>query len=588
MSIFGTCPYCNLPLRFNKNYCVRCRKPLVTDVEGKDKSFDWGKDKDSYYTDITNLQITKIEKIRKEKKIIAYLNTVAARTYGQDYRYTKEASKGIGGIQQTDEEYVDYKEKSVPADVIPYDLYRDQSEELWLGMYKLTRPKESQNTNRKNSIARQVQKERLLYTSTFDDTLKRKKPDTFQQVLNVQRATEKVTELVKAQTKAKSTRGGVFYIKELGMLSKTTATQTNPRSVSPTVSIELLFPPQTLVARSEYDTPQLIALRENAGTQFTALGDPLDITTPLEGPWDIGPQEEAYIAQAQETSSTMASQVADAKKKLTRKRAMYLGLGIWTAQAMATMATEYGAPYGLKPEAIIGPVPLYSVQSMERAKSDRKLKNRAVGDVFLAHQKGNRDIFKVDGTLTGPFRYIYLWMLIQLQKTGQGKEVNLTQGNILQANALTDLTNKVGAKTNALNYEEHRTFPIITQFQIMSNMYLQTIEWHRSVEDGLDVIKYHLLFRKWFRPHRFEVFNSSTSPNLIEGAQSFSMTSEVSEGRWEFALDSVWKTARTLGEVWGHIVLGSDGIPSQLVKREALYSIKKLVDGYGGGLFNLA
>ena len=63
------------------------------------------------------------------------------------------------------------------------------------------------------------------------------------------------------------------------------------------------------------------------------------------------------------------------------------------------------------PEVIVGPVPLYSVQRIQRGISDRKIKYRAIGDLFLAHQKGTKDSLRIDGTLFGPQRYLFLTAL---------------------------------------------------------------------------------------------------------------------------------------------------------------------------------
>ena len=252
-------------------------------------------------------------------------------------------------------------------------------------------------------------------------------------------------------------------------------------------------------------------------------------------------------------------------------------------------------PFGLKPEAVVGPVPLYSIQQLERAKSDRKMKTRALGDVFLAHQKGNRDVLRLDGTLQGPLRFYYLWLLITLQSSSEAQEKNLLDAGatLNPAAFVTPPKDIIKAKNNMLNYEIHRTFPIITQFAIMTNMYLQTIEWHRSVEEGQDVIKYHLLFRKYVQGNEYHLFDplyDPSDPTKLIGAKAFSLSSGKvgTVGKWlEFSIDAIWKMMRMYGEIYGHMLIKSDGKESWEVDQEAVSSVDKLTTSYQGKLFGL-
>ena len=151
---------------------------------------------------------------------------------------------------------------------------------------------------------------------------------------------------------------------------------------------------------------------------------------------------------------------------------------------------------------------------------------------------------------------------------------------------------RTGAKTNAINYEEHQTFPIITQFQILLNMYLQTIEWHRTVEDGQDVIKVHLLFRKWIPPTSFFVWNKPTDDGeakiMGNTGYGFEKGKLGAARKWlEFGMDTTWKMMRMYGEVVGHYAIGSDGSTKEEIDQESLSSLNKLLVGYTGGLFKL-
>jgi len=192
------------------------------------------------------------------------------------------------------------------------------------------------------------------------------------------------------------------------------------------------------------------------------------------------------------------------------------------------------------PEAIIGPVPLYSIQSIERSRSDRIVKYRAIGDVFLAHQQGTKDSLRIDGTLTGPLRNIYLVLLQALQTRGEQRLEEIK--NIATADAGQLDIQPAGAKEAKPMYEVHETFPIITRTSIMLDMYLQTIEWHQSVDEGVDCIKYHLLFRKYIEPYGWQAL--STDDNDVKKFNTNYRKLLSERRRLELLYDVVWKTIR--------------------------------------------
>lgn len=245
------------------------------------------------------------------------------------------------------------------------------------------------------------------------------------------------------------------------------------------------------------------------------------------------------------------------------------------------------------PEAIFGPALLYSTQMIERAKSDRKLKNRALGDVFLAHQKGNSDIVRIDGTLTGPQRFIMLALLLKLQKDGEGFVTDLSKysGIVFDPTAPPASAEVQKSEKQQLNYEEHRTLPLVTRTHIMLNMYLQTIEWHRSVEDGQDTIKYHLLFRKHIPSTAWRAFNPQKYTNdegkPVAGAGYQLLDQRAQARRWlEFSLDLAWKIARTVGEVHLHMLINSGGQQEHEV-HQGFQDVSNVVTGYQGKILGV-
>jgi len=285
---------------------------------------------------------------------------------------------------------------------------------------------------------------------------------------------------------------------------------------------------------------------------------------------------------------TIENTIADIPpKERDYKGAKALAIALGSYISLLMLNTRFGA----KPEIICGPVPLYSVQMTERAKSDRKLKNRAIGAVFLAHQKGNRDIFRVDGVLRGPLRYVYLWMLVELQKEGKGKTINLSQSNmpVFAEGVPAAIEEMTTAAKGQLNYEIHQTFPIITQFQILTDMYLQTVEWHRGIEDGQEMIRYHLLFRKYFPTNVWRAFNPLGDESEPLTSSKFKVYSLGRKNRqWiESGIDALWKTYKMFGEIYPHLALQSDGKNVAHIDREALSNTKRLVLSYSGKLLGL-
>jgi len=277
------------------------------------------------------------------------------------------------------------------------------------------------------------------------------------------------------------------------------------------------------------------------------------------------------------------------ERKSMSRTAVLRMLGYGVQMGYSFLNSEYVR----SPEIIFGPVLLYSVQMVERAKSDRKLKNRALGDVFLAHQKGNRDICRIDGTLFGPQRYVMLALLVKLQKDGEGFVTNLSnKSGIVFETMAPPAQGEIQKSTKQhFNYEEHKTMPLVTRTHVMLNMYLQTIEWHRSIEDGIDVIKYHLLFRKHVPSTAWRAFNPQKYTNdegkPLAGAGYQLLDSRAQVKRWlEYSLDLAWKVARTFGEAYLHMMIDNDG--SREVDINKNYeSIPHVLTAYQGNLFGV-
>ena len=242
---------------------------------------------------------------------------------------------------------------------------------------------------------------------------------------------------------------------------------------------------------------------------------------------------------------TLTSEAIEKNKEFILK--LYMAGFISTAAiAMNTYASGTEGR-NLIAEVLVGPIPLYSVQSMERSRSDRIVKYRAIGDVFLAHQKGTKDSLRVDGILVGPMRNLIIAYLLSLQQRGEERLKELEALNQDKVNiSVNENIPKNKNKSTVEMYAKHETFPIITQTSIMLDMYLQTIEWNESVENGTQCIKYHLLFRKYIEPKGWEAM-SPDKKDMNMYNELYNETYSVRR-RKELYYDIAWKAKKMIGE----------------------------------------
>lgn len=198
----------------------------------------------------------------------------------------------------------------------------------------------------------------------------------------------------------------------------------------------------------------------------------------------------------------------------------------------------------LTPEILIGTIPVFSVQMIERAISDRILKYRAIGDVFLAHQKGGLDTLRADITLEGPYKEMWLLALLAIQLYSE-TEYKSDLPNLGQSVMPTNTTTNPIINPGQVQYESHLTFPIITHSEVMLDMFLQTLEWHQTVEEGgRNVIKCHLLFRKHIDPTGYKTFKQGKEEKayLVYG------DTVAERRRLEMFYDTIYKMINIAGE----------------------------------------
>ena len=218
-----------------------------------------------------------------------------------------------------------------------------------------------------------------------------------------------------------------------------------------------------------------------------------------------------------------ASRMSTVLKDATFKSAKYLAA---RTIDMITIETIYST--AKKPDVILWMVPLYTVQYYEIARSQDKLKYRAVKGEFMAHQHGGNIGVRIDLILTGPQKNLTLSALQALHLFGDqtnsntpvdGKNMfglglvtpknkNLPKNvkNIQSGQELSQENSKPNTSVvdaDDWSYQEnkaHKTFTMRVQSEIMFDMYIETLVYSVSVKGGKDIIDVNILLRNYVPP----------------------------------------------------------------------------------------
>jgi len=270
----------------------------------------------------------------------------------------------------------------------------------------------------------------------------------------------------------------------------------------------------------------------------------------------------------------------------------------------------------LMPGCMFGPLPLYAVTNMEAGKSDKQLRYRSIGGQFLAYQEGDNVSLRVDLTLSGDSRFVYLSMLDGLYVRGLATfkvrefrnmtataeanagpllgtlsssynpaTANCTpvlvgaasmvqaaaplRGTLPMTGAVTAANNpnpyltdditinrgqwrKQGGTTREIrgNVPEsndpwkevewwqrreriitHKTFPVITEEEIFSRMYIESMFWRKTVgTNGRNDITVNLLLRRYVEPPE-KMFLETREPVQEKIRGNNCTESKLSKGR---------------------------------------------------------
>ena len=231
-------------------------------------------------------------------------------------------------------------------------------------------------------------------------------------------------------------------------------------------------------------------------------------------------------------------------------------------QATIAMAAEFVAlqlmPTTYQPDAVIAGLPVYHTQHEGHAASDEMLKYRSMGTLFLAHQKGGKRTFKCTLLIQGPARLYVLMFLQFLQKNGMEQNITLSTfasdlgidlfgtdvamyDPFIPPSTNDKITYMQGYHIEAEMIEWHRTFPIITDTKIYTNMYLETLRYVEDVKIGVDTMEIDLAFRE-FIPPQHVMWHIANEETAEKGYFVTWLTNEERDAlrRIDLSINAIW------------------------------------------------
>ncbi len=176
----------------------------------------------------------------------------------------------------------------------------------------------------------------------------------------------------------------------------------------------------------------------------------------------------------------------------------------------------------VQPSVVMAGIPMPSIQEISHAMSDKLLKYRATGGIFLAHQPGGEQTLRIVGKAFGRNRFLFLTMLDFLFLYGSARVVDLlakaptiapwgASGSILTMTDVlepqVDPWKKIeGSNVEDGREEQHLTFPVITTSATHTNMFIETYDFTESIEYGMNCVTYTIFLRKYVPsyPYKFK------------------------------------------------------------------------------------
>ena len=181
-----------------------------------------------------------------------------------------------------------------------------------------------------------------------------------------------------------------------------------------------------------------------------------------------------------------------------------------------SLSRYYFGPDHPKTSAVIAGIPLGTIEELSHGISDREVRYRANGGVFLAHQDGGNESLRIVGKAWGENRFTFLNMLDFLFLYGSATVIDVLSkykegaGDYPFLNVDEELTTDPWAVVERATAkqgkeEQHMTFPVITRNRIYLSMYIETYSWRQSIDvNGKKSVTYTIFFRKYEPDNQYE------------------------------------------------------------------------------------
>lgn len=188
-----------------------------------------------------------------------------------------------------------------------------------------------------------------------------------------------------------------------------------------------------------------------------------------------------------------------------------------------SLTKHYWLNFGqIKPSCIVAGIPYPTVEELSHGISDREVRYRATGGIFLAHQSGGNESLRVVGRAWGANRFWFLNMLDLLFLWGSTKTIDVFANAFSGAakRLVIDQTGNYIARAfevskdpwvvfnddnlNEGYQEQHLTFPVLTKNRVYLAMYIETYSWRQRLVNGRKMIEYTIFFRKYEPAPEFE------------------------------------------------------------------------------------
>ncbi|KKM93240.1 hypothetical protein LCGC14_1210370 [marine sediment metagenome] len=244
----------------------------------------------------------------------------------------------------------------------------------------------------------------------------------------------------------------------------------------------------------------------------------------------------------------------------------------------------------IKPAAVLAGIPLGTVEELSMALSDRILKYRSTGGIFLAHQSGGNESLRIICKAWGGNKYWFLILIDFIFLYGQSKILDmfaLTKENVFTVGRDKSILSKTAKVVNPWrefkedNVDEgreeyHMTFPIVTKNRIYSSMFLETYDIVESVNNGMNMLTITLFLRKYRVPYPYELIILKTpNPKTKKEDTTFWYRAEKVKGQ---TIDTKFKSLRWADSVLDFglslIVMGHKYI---MLKKYSIYTWDQMI-----------